>query len=372
MSKRILITGGAGFIGSHLTDFLVDRGFNVRILDNLSEQVHGGIHHKPGYLNEGAEFILGDVRDKQTVEKALHNTDYVYHLAAKVGVGQSMYEIAGYTDTNNQGTAVLLEAIIRNPVEKLVVASSMSIYGEGFYRKKDGSVVPGHQRPVHDLKKGKWELYDENNEIMEPLATTELKTPSLASVYALSKYDQERLCMIIGQAYQIPVVALRLFNVYGTRQALSNPYTGTLAIFASRLLNGNIPLIFEDGNQRRDFINVRDVVKAFALACEKSEANGEVFNIGSGTSYTVNEIAAHLQKVMEMEEIVPEITKKYRAGDIRHCFADITKAKNILGFKPSTDIDTGLKELTAWLSTQIAIDGVDTARKELEKRGLTI
>lgn len=372
MAKRILITGGAGFIGSHLCDFLLEKGFNVRILDNLSEQVHGKLHVKPSYLNSFAELMIGDVRDKSAVEKALKDVDIVYHLAAKVGVGQSMYEIAGYTDTNNLGTSVLLEGIIQHPVAKLIVASSMSIYGEGLYQTTSGERVPGHTRDIHDLKKGRWELYDEKGDLLEPVPTPEDKKPSLASVYALSKYDQERLCLIIGRAYRIPVVALRLFNVYGTRQSLSNPYTGILAIFASRYLNGNPPMIFEDGNQRRDFVNVKDVVRALVLACEKEEANGEVFNIGSGRSYTINQIADLLKEIMSLDDIVPEITRKYRVGDIRHCFSDISKASRILGFEPKVDIDAGLAELTAWLTTQRAIDGVETARKELEKRGLTI
>lgn len=372
MAKRVLITGGAGFIGSHLADKLLEIGIEVRILDNLCEQVHGTSRNKPSYLNPCAELIIGDIRDKAAVEKSLKGVDIVYHLAAKVGVGQSMYEIAGYTDTNNLGTAVLLESIIQHPVGKLVVASSMSVYGEGLYRKKDGSIIPGKLRSIHQLKKGIWELFDENNEELQPVPTNEEKRSSLASVYALSKYDQERLCLMMGNAYRIPVVSLRLFNVYGPRQALSNPYTGMLAIFASRFLNGTSPLVFEDGKQRRDYVNVKDAVRACLIACEKKEANGEVFNIGSGTNYTVNEIALHLKNIMGVGCCDPVITHKYRAGDIRHCFSDITKAKNMLGYEPSVDIDTGLTGLVDWLSTQRSDESVDQARKELEKRGLTL
>jgi dTDP-L-rhamnose 4-epimerase len=256
--KEVLITGGAGFIGSHLCDHLLERGYHVKVLDNLSEQVHGKLRLRPGYLNPGVELIVGDVRDSDAVEKALNKTDIVFHFAAKVGVGQSMYEIAGYTDVNNSGTAVLLEGIVKKRVEKLIVASSMSVYGEGYYRNSRGEIVPGHERKLDDLRSGIWELLDEEGNIMLPVPTTESKIPSLSSIYALSKYDQERMCLITGRAYKFPVVALRFFNVYGTRQALSNPYTGVLAIFASRLLNGKPPLVYEDGNQKRDFVNVHD------------------------------------------------------------------------------------------------------------------
>jgi len=372
MKKEVLITGGAGFIGSHLCDHLVEKGYSVKVLDNLDEQVHGKERLRPVYLNPAVDLIIGDVRDKGVVEKALNNVNIVFHLAAKVGVGQSMYDIADYTSVNNLGTAVLLECIIKNPVDKLVVASSMSIYGEGSYRKKNGEIISGHERSLEDLKKGKWELSDENNNMLEPLPTSEDKVPVLSSVYALSKFDQERLCLITGRAYGIPVVALRFFNVYGTRQALSNPYTGVLAIFASRLLNGNPPLVFEDGNQMRDFVNVKDVAAACILACEKHEADGKVFNIGSGKAYTIKEIADRLANVLDRPHLKAKITSSYRAGDIRHCYSDIDKAKNILGFNPSVEFDAGLAELTRWLSDQNANDGVEMASRELEKRGLIV
>lgn len=254
----MLITGGAGFIGSHLCDKLLENGHSVRVLDNLSEQVHGPGCQRPDYLHPDVELIKGDVRDKQAVKEALQGIDQVYHLAACVGVGQSMYEIVRYTDVNNMGTATLLEALAENPVEKLVVASSMSVYGEGLYRNISSEVVPGYERKLSDLKRGKWELYDDENNILEPVATSESKIPVLGSVYALSKYDQEQMCLLVGRAYNIPVVALRFFNVYGTRQALSNPYTGVLAIFASRYMNGKPPVIFEDGEQKRDFVHVKE------------------------------------------------------------------------------------------------------------------
>lgn len=371
MSKKILITGGAGFIGSHLADELLSKGYSVRVLDNLSEQVHGSGHKRPDYLNHDVDLQIGDVRDKFAVKKALQGVDAVFHLAAMVGVGQSMYQIKEYTDVNNVGTAVLMEALIDSPVEKVVTASSMSIYGEGLYTDTSGKRYQNCQRNLSDLKKGVWELQDSQGEMLSPVHTPESKSPNLSSVYALSKYDQERLTLITGKAYNFKATALRFFNVYGTRQALSNPYTGVLAIFASRLLNNNAPMIFEDGNQKRDFIHVKDVARACRLAMETSDANGEVFNIGSGNTYSIDFIATELARVMG-KDIKPEITGKYRVGDIRHCFADTTKAKEILGFKPEVQFEDGLKELAQWLKTQIATDNVSKASNELSSRGLTV
>ena len=372
MSGRILITGGAGFIGSHLADELLDHGYRVRALDNLSEQVHGPGGHRPGYLSPEVELVEGDVRDPEAVRKALDGIDAVFHFAAMVGVGQSMYEIERYTSVNNLGTAVLLEALIERPVERLVVASSMSIYGEGLYQDADGNLVTGGERSVEQLKAHDWEVRDAQGRPLKPLPTPEAKAPALSSVYALSKYDQERLCLMVGRAYNIPAVALRFFNVYGTRQALSNPYTGVLAIFASRLLNGNPPLIFEDGLQMRDFVHVSDVTRACRLALEKDEARDQVFNIGSGRQYTVREIARAMGEVMGREDVVPEITGKYRVGDIRHCFADITLARRILGYEPGMPLEQGLIELASWLEGQVAYDRVAEARAELAARGLTV
>lgn len=372
MSKLILITGGAGFIGSHLADELLSKGYSVRVLDNLSEQVHGSNAQRPDYLNPEIELQVGDVRDKSAVTKALKGVDAVFHFAAMVGVGQSMYQIKDYTEVNNVGTAVLMEALSESPVEKLVTASSMSIYGEGLYRDPDGNPREDCQRNLADLKKGNWELHTSTGQLLSPIHTPESKEPNLSSVYALSKYDQERLTLITGKAYNFSATALRFFNVYGTRQALSNPYTGVLAIFASRLLNGNAPLIFEDGNQKRDFIHVKDVARACRLAMETEEADGEVFNIGSGNTYSIDFIARELARVMGKENIKPEITGKYRVGDIRHCFADTAKAQEILGFRPEVKFEEGLKELSQWLKTQIATDNVSKASNELSSRGLTV
>lgn len=370
MIKKILITGGAGFIGSHLADELINKGYKVRVLDNLSDQVHGEARERPSYLNAKVDLEIGDVRNKKDVINALEGVDAVFHLAAMVGVGQSMYQIKDYTEVNNLGTAVLLEALIENPVQKLVVASSMSIYGEGLYHDEEGNTKMECERKLDDLKNDRWEMY-ENGKELAPVPTPEDKKPNLSSVYALSKYDQERLSLMTGKAYNINTTALRFFNVYGTRQALSNPYTGVLAIFASRLLNNNPPLIFEDGKQKRDFIHVKDVARACRLAMETPEAAGEVFNIGSGNQYTITHIANKLAGVMN-KDIAPEITGKYRVGDIRHCFSNTEKTKKILAFEPEVEFEEGLFELAEWLKGQIATDNVSKASSELSSRGLTV
>jgi len=372
MSKKILITGGAGFIGSHLADELLEKGYQVRVFDCLAAQVHGAARGRPDYLDREVELLTGDMRDRAALRRALAGVDAVFHLAAMVGVGQSMYEVAEYTAVNNQGTAVLLQELIEHPVQRLVVASSMSLYGEGLYRTAEGELVEGTERTLAQLKSRQWELRDKHGDILTPVATPETKTPTLASIYALSKFDQEQMCLLIGRAYGIPTVALRFFNVYGTRQALSNPYTGVLAIFAARLLNNNPPMIFEDGYQQRDFVSVYDVAQACRLALEVPEATGRVFNVGSGQHYTIKELATGMAAVMNKEEIEPEITGKYRMGDIRHCFADISLARQILGYEPRVPFEQGLSELVSWLEGQVAVDRVAQASAELSARGLTV
>jgi dTDP-L-rhamnose 4-epimerase len=369
MQTRVLVTGGAGFIGSHVTDLLLAQGYTVRILDNLSPQIHGP-DPDLRYLNSEAELMVGDVRDIVAVERALVGVDAVIHLAAAVGVGQSMYEIVNYTQVNDLGTANLLDALSRRPVRRLVCASSMSIYGEGLARRRNGETVIPDERPVEQFRRGMWELHDVDGAPLTPLPTPENKPPALSSVYALNKYNQERMCLIVGKAYGIPTVALRFFNVYGPRQALSNPYTGVLAIFASRLLNERPPLVFEDGQQRRDFVHVSDVAHACLLALETKTGIGDVYNIGSGQSRSILSVAGDLASVMGVSQITPHVTGKYRAGDIRHCFADISKSKAELGFDPRTDFRQGLEELAEWLSSQVAEDAVDRATAELESRGL--
>ncbi|HLS18537.1 MAG TPA: SDR family NAD(P)-dependent oxidoreductase [Paracoccaceae bacterium] len=360
--ESFLITGGAGFIGRHLATELASHGAKVRILDSLVEQVHGS-DAGPPELPEGTEFIKGDVRDADAVRRAIEGVDGVFHLAAEVGVGQSMYEIDRYTSVNDLGTANLFQQLIENPVRRVVVASSMSVYGEGLY-------INGNGEKVQPVRGSGWDPVGPNGEALTPAPTPEDKQPDLASVYALNKFVQERMSLIVAQAYGIEVTALRLFNVYGPGQALSNPYTGVLAIFASRLANGQRPMVFEDGNQRRDFVHVEDVARAFRLAMEVPEADGEVINIGSGHSVTVTETAERLAAAMGRNDVAPLITGEARRGDIRHCFADISRARAVLGFEPRRSFDDSLGELAGWVASQQAVDRVESAAAELRARGL--
>jgi dTDP-L-rhamnose 4-epimerase len=372
MARNVLITGGAGFIGSHLANELLKQGYRVRVLDNLCPQVHGPERKRPAYLNPEVELQVGDVRDAGAVNRALQGIDAVYHCVAVVGVGQSMYEIAEYTSVNNLGTAVLLEGVLKHKnIQRLVVASSMSIYGEGLYKDPKGEISSAADRSLQQVKAQDWEIRNRAGEPLTPVPTPESKAPSLASVYALSKYDQEQMCLMIGRAYQIPTVALRFFNIFGPNQALSNPYTGVLAIFASRLLNNRAPLINEDGHQKRDFVSVYDVARACRLALETKAADGEVFNVASGNQYTIRELGQRIAKVLG-KDIEPEITGKYRAGDIRHCFADISKAREVLGYEPRVGLEEGLIDLASWLEGQIASDHVAESRNELAARGLMV
>lgn len=368
--ESVLITGGAGFIGSHLADVLLARGYRVRVLDNLSEQVHGGSADFPDYLAPEVETMIGDVRDRRSVEKALRGVDAVFHFASCVGVGQSMYQIEKYVDVNNRGTAVLLEALTRHPVAKLLVASSMSVYGEGAYRDPTGAERAPRPRSLDQLKAAQWDLLDEHGVELEPMATSEHKVPMPESVYALSKYDQETMCLLFGRAYSIPVSALRFFNAYGERQALSNPYTGVLAIFAARYLNNKPPVIFEDGRQKRDFLHVRDLAEGCALALETEAARDQVFNLGSGEPYSILEVAQRLGRVLGRESLAPDISGQYRSGDIRNCFADISKARRVLGYQPKVRLDDGLAQLSRWLEGRVDEDRSEAATAELRRHGL--
>jgi len=372
--RSVLITGGAGFIGSHVADELIANGYRVRALDNLTPQVHGEGRRRPPYLASSVELIVGDVRNANDVARSLEGMDAVLHLAAAVGVGQSMYDVEHYTSVNNIGTAVLMEAVVKRRLKRLVVASSMSVYGEGLFRDAEGTIREARSRTLAQLRRGEWEVLDERGRHLEPVPTPETKGVTLESIYALSKYDQERMCLLLGRAYDVPTVALRFFNVFGTRQALSNPYTGVLAIFASRLLNGNRPLVFEDGNQQRDFVAVADVARACRLALESDTASGHVLNIGSGRPRTIVEIARKMAEVVGKPHLAPEITSKYRMGDVRHCFADISLARRIIGYEPRVAFDEGLAELAKWLVGQVgqAKDRVADAKAELDARGLTL
>jgi dTDP-L-rhamnose 4-epimerase len=368
--KRILVTGGAGFVGSHLVDALLRQGHKVRVYDNLTPQVHSdGL---PSYFAREVELMRGDMRHQERVREAVRDIDVIFHLAAAVGVGQSMYEISHYMGANTQGSANLLQALLdtRCRVEKLIVASSMSIYGEGKYVCEACGEVGPPPRPLSQLKQKSWEtLCPYCGAMLKPVPTDEGKPLQCTSIYALSKKDQEEMVLLFGRTYDLPVVALRYFNIYGSRQALSNPYTGVAAIFASRLMNGNAPLVFEDGLQMRDFVSVHDVVAANLLAMERPEANGMAVNVGSGQPVTIREVATELAKALGTET-APEITGKYRAGDIRHCFADITAAEKVLGYRPHVRFGEGIQELVQWLGSQKAVDRSAEAVERLTVYGL--
>lgn len=386
MRKQILVTGGAGFIGSHLVDKLVSLGHFVRVFDNLDSQVHGFFGEEedwPEYSNPQAEYIRGDVRDKTAFFHALRGIDVVYHLAAVVGVGQSMYDVHRYVEVNVGGTAVLLDILanqqdVRQRLQRIIVASSMSNYGEGEY------ACPVHGRTFPQLRdntqlhKHQWELYcpqpSEKDPVvtcgqqLHPVPTRESKPLQATSTYAITKKTQEELCLAIGKAYHKPVVALRFFNTYGTRQALSNPYTGVAAIFSSRLLNNNPPLIFEDGQQIRDFVHVSDLVQAIVLAMDDQFPAG-IYNVGSGTPISIEDVARSIAKYLG-KNIEPVISNQFRAGDIRHCYGDISKIQK-QGFEPRMTWENGIADLTEWVKKQQAIDSFDSAAESLQKKGLT-
>ena len=371
MKKNVLITGGAGFVGSHLTDTLLQQGHHVRIFDNLNPQVHP--NGAPSYLAPEADLMVGDVRDAESLGKAVAGVDVIYHLASAVGVGQSMYEISNYMGANTQGTANLLQVLLDGgcSIEKLIVASSMSIYGEGKYLCSSCGEVAPQPRLLPQLAAKQWEMNcPQCGSILAPVATDESKPLQCTSIYALSKKDQEEMCLLFGRTYNVPVVALRFFNIYGARQALSNPYTGVAAIFASRLLNGRSPLIFEDGRQMRDFISVHDIVQACVLAMRSSGADGRAVNIGSGVPISIQEVAAALSSALD-QHAYASITGKYRAGDIRHCFADITAARQLLNYQPKIRFAEGMKELAYWLRSQQPQDHSETAVAQLLQYGLT-
>jgi dTDP-L-rhamnose 4-epimerase len=367
---KIIVTGGAGFVGSHLVDALVQVGHSVVVFDNLEEQVHQG--KKPDYLNRNAHYCIGDVCDWKALKKVLVDCDIVFHEAAAVGVGQSMYKIAHYIHTNDLGTANLLDILVneKNKVKKLIVASSMSIYGEGSYSCASCGAITPKLRSEQQLKKGDWQMYcPQCAKPVKPIPTKEDKQLNSTSIYAFSKRHQEELCLLIGKTYSIPTVTLRYFNIYGPRQTLSNPYTGVCAIFSARVKNNNRPIIYEDGLQTRDFIHVKDIVAANILAMENSRADYKAFNVGSGEPITILEIAKTISRLHD-KKIEPEVVNKYRKGDIRHCFAD-TGAIKELGFKPRISFDVGMRDLVDWSKTVSAQDNIALANKELEKRGLT-
>jgi len=369
---RILVTGGAGFIGSHLVDALVARGHSVRILDLLVPQVHGPNADWPAWVPAGVEKIRADVQDPTAWPRVIDGVDGIYHFAAEVGVGQSMYEISRYVGANTMGTAHLLQVLAqgKHRVQRLIVASSMSIYGEGQYRTSSGRPAFPDRRPEDALAARRWDDFGPDAEGLTPVPTAEDKPLQPTSIYAISKRDQEEMCLSVGRAYGIPTIALRFFNVYGPRQSLSNPYTGVAAIFASRILNGRPPLIFEDGRQSRDFVHVSDIVQAALLALSADGAVYGAVNVGTGRSTSVLAVAETLIDQLG-SPVKPEVVGQYRAGDIRHCYADISKARRSLGFEPLVTFEQGMRELVGWLATQKAEDKVGAATAELAARRLT-
>lgn len=368
--SNVLITGGAGFIGSFLVDKLIDSGYHVRILDNLEDQVHQS--RKPKYINKKAEFIKGDITDYKQFEKALQGIEIVFHLGAKVGVGQSNYEIKKYTDTNIGGMANLLDIIVnkKTKIKKIIITASMTGYGEGYGKcKKHGKVKPVI-RSKEQLSKGDWNLYcPKCRNLLLPIPTNEDATINNSSIYSLTKNVQETMLMLIGKIYHIPVVSFRCFNVYGPRQSLSNPYTGVTAIFVSRLKNDNPPVVYEDGLQSRDFISVHDVVNALEKAIGNDKSNYQIFNIGSGVPTSIKEIAQILAKLLG-KKISPKITGEYRVNDIRCCYADITKVKKTLKWAPKVSLVKGLKELIEWSHDEKAVDMFDLSEKKMKEKNL--
>jgi len=370
MSKKILVTGGAGFIGSFLVDELIRRGEHVTVYDNLEPQVHGT--KKPDYLNARAKYVWGDVRDYEAFKAVVLEADVIFHEAAMVGVGQSQYQIRRYVDANTMGTANLLDILANNKhhCKKLVVAGSMSSYGEGLYRcERDGLVRPA-LRPESQMANGDWELHCPHcARHVKPVAIPESSVQNVSSIYAITKKDQEEMVLTFGKTYDLPTVALRYFNVFGPRQSLSNPYTGVCAIFTSRIKAGQSPVVYEDGNQSRDFVSVHDIVQANILSMEKSEADGEAFNVGGGHAMSIREVAETLAELYERPSRVL-ITKRFRKGDVRHCLGDITKIRSRLGYEPAVSFADGMREFLAWSKKAEAVDNFEEASRELAGRGL--
>lgn len=368
--KKILVTGGAGFIGSFLVDKLVKKNYKVRIFDNLEDQVHQ--LRKPKYLNKSAQFIKGDVRDYKAFNRVLEGIDAVFHLASAVGVAQSNYQIKKYVDSNIGGMANLLDLLIntKNQIKKIVTISSMTGYGEGNYKCSQCGVVRPPLRDKKQLKKKDWNLYCPNcDRLVEPAPTDEESLDFPNSVYGLSKTVQQAMLLLTCKIYNIPCTVLRGFNVYGPRQSLYNPYTGVTAIFISRLKSNQPAVIYEDGLQTRDFVSVHDMVEAFILALENNKANYQIFNIGSGHGTTILEIAQTLEKLLRKPGLI-QINKQFRKNDIRHCFANVSKAKKILGWELKVSLEQGLKELIEWSSKEKADDKFTQAQKELHQKGL--
>jgi len=373
VSQHVLVTGGAGFVGSHLVDALLAAGHRVRVLDSLDPQVHAPAGDAPAYLDPRAELLRGSVTDAETVARALDGIEVVFHLAAAVGVGQSMYDIVHYCHANTVGAAVVLQEIVRrrDRIRKIVVASSMSVYGEGAYRTSSGEARAPRLRGRDRLEQGDWEMRDPStDELLTAVPTPETKPLHPTSVYAVTKRDHEELFLTVGYAYRIPTVALRYFNIYGERQALSNPYTGVAAIFSARVLNGQTPTLFEDGEQSRDFVHVSDIVQANLLALETDRADYEALNVGTGQPTTVRGVADAILGALGRADLRPSVLGTFREGDIRHCYADISRARDLLGYTPKVTFSDGMRRLVEWVRGQQAVDRFDQAHRQLVERGL--
>lgn len=371
MSKHILITGGAGFIGSHLADALLQKDHRVTVLDNLMPQVHGADQQRPDYLHLDVNLLIGDIRDQNIVDRVVKDVDIIYHFAAHTGVGQSMYQIQDYTEVNIQGTAVLLESLRKHnkSLHKLILASSRAVYGEGAYKCRNCGIVSPCSRTLSQLHANHWDISCPTcDRLVTPLPTPEHHPINPRSVYAISKLTQEQLCRIFGESYQIPVVILRFFNVYGARQSLANPYTGVISTFITRLHNDKPLNVYEDGLASRDFVYISDTIQACQLAMEKAEANDQIFNIGTGQAITLLEIAQRLTR--QLQGAPPQITGQYRTGDIRHCYADVSKAHKLLGYQPKVAFEEGAQKLLMQTSNIQMADFSEMAEKELLDHGL--
>lgn len=375
--KNILVTGGAGFIGSNLTLKLLSKGYHITVLDNLSEQIHGRDPEKTSLLYasivEKVTFIKGCVTDREVWIRALKNQDVVVHLAAETGTGQSMYCIDKYVDVNIKGTACLLDILANaaeHTVKKIVIASSRSIYGEGKYRHSVKGIVYPKQRKEEDMLAGDFNVYDKDFDKLEVMPTDEESKIHPSSVYGITKQNQEQLVMTVCPTLGISAVAFRYQNVYGPGQSLSNPYTGILSIFSTQIRNGNAINIFEDGNESRDFVYIDDVVDATILGIEKDDGNGDVFNVGTGQPTSVITVANALINAYDISVPV-KISGNFRLGDIRHNYADLSKIKSKLGFEPKVDFNTGIIKFAHWVMEQeIKDDRLVTSLEEMKKRGL--